>query len=496
MYRQFKGMKKLLVCTLLATVLAGMASCKKWLELKPQNGIVADEFWNTKEQVDASVFGIYTSMQGLVESFFIWGEARTDNVLPGFRASQDEFDIVNLNMLSNNRFIRWNGFYQTINYCNTLIELAPGVLQKDETLTEAQLNRALGEALAVRSLMYFYLVRSFRDVPLKLDATLSDQDVANMAKTGSDSILNQIVADLQKAQSFVPLTYGNSVSDKGRITRYAVNAILADVYLWMDKYTECVAECDKIIKSKSFGLVQGGSFFNEVFLEGNSAESIFELQFDQQRTNPFFNIHTPANRRWSAASHLMDNVYGNDLVNATPINDVRGDNAAFRATDFLIWKYIGANDDGTTIKSIDQMTTNWIFYRYADVLLMKAEALNQLDKPLEASRIVKDIRTRARAIDFKNLDSTSKSGMTTFILDERQREFAFEGKRWYDVLRNAKRNNYERLSLLNDMASYSIPPDRRQAAFNKLKDKNSHYFPIHLDEIQTNKLLVQNPFYK
>lgn len=109
---------------------------------------------------------------------------------------------------------------------------------------------------------------------------------------------------------------------------------------------------------------------------------------------------------------------------------------------------------------------------------------------------MKAIRTRAQAIDIESMDSTSQVSMTTFILQERQREFAFEGKRWYDVLRNAKRNNYQGLSLILDMAAISIPTDRQQAAFNKLRDKNSHYFPIHFEELQTNKLLEQNPFYK
>jgi hypothetical protein len=86
--------------------------------------------------------------------------------------------------------------------------------------------------------------------------------------------------------------------------------------------------------------------------------------------------------------------------------------------------------------------------------------------------------------------------MQDFILQERQREFAFEGKRWYDVLRVAKRNNYERLDLLLNMATMSVPPDKQQSALAKLKDKNSHYFPIYLYELQTNNLLEQNPFYK
>ena len=496
-------MKKILIYTLGIGMLAGFGSCKKWLDLKPQDGIVRDEFWKTKEQVESAVTGIYASMLGstsgdraLAEYFFIWGEARTDMVTPGYKASQDEQDIVNLNMLSTNSFTNWRSFYQTINYCNTVIELAPAVLQSDNTFSQEQLNRAIGEALTIRSLMYFYLVRTFGEVPLKLTATISDQEVAPIAKTSRDTVLNQIVADLKKAEPFLPFTYGNKAFDKGRATRYTVNALLADVYLWMDKYNECVAECNKIISSGRFGLVEANRFFNDVFLEGNSNESIFELQFNAQKLNPFYGMHMPSNRRWLAAAHLSEEVYGIDLVSTVPKIDVRGDETSFLGTDFSIWKYMGADNSGDNFRTFEQSFAHWIFYRYADILLLKAEAINQLDQPLEASRIVKTIRERADALDLEEMDSTSKSGMTGYILKERQRELAFEGKRWYDVLRNAKRNNYEGLHFLLTMANISIPQNRLQAALNKLRDKNSHYFPIYTYELQTNRLLEQNPFYK
>lgn len=489
-------MKKSFIYITFLCLAAGFASCKKWMDLKPQDGIVGNEFWNTKEQVDAAVIGIYTSMQANTEFMFLWGEARTDMVSPEFRAIQDERDIVNLNMLPNNRYVNWRTFYQSINYCNNVIQLAPEVLTKDNTFTQAQLDRAVGEARALRALCYFYLVRSFGEVPLKLKATISDKDIENLPKSSKDAVLAQILDDLKKAETAVPLTYGSNDQDKGRVTRYGVNAMLADVYLWMDKYAEAAAECDKIIASGKFSLVNGANFFNEVFLEGNSRESIFELQFDVQRLNPFYFIHTPANKRWGAAAHLADQVYGIDLVNPVPLVDVRGDKTAFRSTDFSIWKYVGADDDGNTFRAQDQSFANWIFYRYADILLLKAEAINEQNKPLEASRIVKEIRSRASAIDLKPMDSTNKASMSNYILEERQRELAFEGKRWYDVLRNAKRNNYERRQLLLQMATLSLPPDRRQAAFNKLQDNNSHYFPIFFYELQTNKLLEQNPFYK
>ncbi|MEO5683884.1 MAG: RagB/SusD family nutrient uptake outer membrane protein [Chitinophagaceae bacterium] len=497
-------MKRILICCTWLLMLVSFSGCKKWLELKPQDGIVREDFWKTKEQVQAGVTGIYASLLGnsngdvpIPEYLFLWGEARGDMMIPGFRASGDEIDMVNINTLPTNYYINWRYFYQTINYCNTVIELAPAVLQSDNTFSQEQLNEAVAQALALRSLMYFYLVRSFGEVPLKLDATISDQDLAAIPKSSQDTVLNQIVKDLKAAEPNLPLSYGNINTDKGRITRYTANAILADVYLWMDKYNESIAECDKIINSRRFALVAGTSFFNQVFVNGNSAEGIFELQYDAQKLNPFYNMHLASTRRWGAAAHLTEFVYGIDAINAPPKEDIRGAGCAYRASDLTIWKYIGVNAVSNTIRSADQSYAHWIFYRYADILLLKAEAINQLSRPLEASRIVKTIRERANAVDFDGaMDSTSKASMTDYILGERQREFAFEGKRWYDLLRNAKRNNYERLDLLLRAAAYSVAPDRQQSAFSKLRDKNSHYFPIYFYELQTNKLLVQNPFYK
>lgn len=506
-------MKKLLSYTFLLLLMVSASSCKKWLDLKPQDGIVGNEFWQTKEQVAAAVTGIYSSLlhhtissnnpvahiTAPVESFFLWGEARTDMVAPGFAASADELDLVNMNILANNRYNNWRMMYQTINYCNTLIELSPKVLENDKTFTQEQLNSAIAEAKTIRALLYFYLTRTFRDVPLKLDATVSDENIQPIAKSSAEVVLAQIVKDLKEAEPNLPVSYGSQDSDKGRVTRYAANAILADVYLWMEKYTESVAECDKIINANRFGLVGGGqSIFNELYLDGNSSESIFELQFDQQKLNPFYNMHHPQVKRWGAATHLMDQVFGVDDPNTVEVEqDLRSIGTSLRASDFTIWKYIGANSSATSIRSFDQSYAHWIFYRYADVLLMKAEAINQLDQPMEAARLVTTIRERAKAFDFSTtMDPTSKSAMEEYILQERQREFAFEGKRWFDVLRNAKRNNYQNIRYLLEMAAMSIPVDRQQAAFNKLRDPNSHYLPIFLYELQTNKLLVQNPFYK
>jgi hypothetical protein len=483
-------------------VLAG--SCKKWLDLQPQDGITGAEFWKTKEQVQAAVNGCYASLLGsptnsrpLAEHLFLWGELRADMIASTVNTTNEEIDVINVNIQDRNSIANWRTVYQTINYCNTVIDFAPAVLQNDPTFTQEALNRSLAEAKTIRALMYFHLARTFGDVPLKLKATSSDQEVQPMAKSTQDSVFKQVLKDLNEAEPAVVITHGNQAADKGKVTKYLVNAIQADVYLWMENYDACITACNKVINSNRFGLIDGTSanvWFTTLFATGNSNESIFELQFDRQKLNTFFPFFI-TNRRFQASSVVMDEIYTVDFVN--PDNkDIRADGAAVRSTDNAIWKYVGLNN--TALRAQEESYAHWIVYRYADILLMKAEALNQQGNGQQALDFVYTIRARARALAATDdaPDPNDKIAVEDFILKERAREFAYEGKRWYDLLRHAKRNNYQRKSILLDMVSTTVPPDRQQSAIAKFRDVNSHYLPIFYFELQTDRLLVQNPFYR
>lgn len=515
-------MKKLNYIFLVLVGMITTQSCEKYLTLEPQDGIIKEEFWKTKEQVKASVFGIYSSMMesssgsynsttyvpSMAELLFVWGEGRADNVTTATATGMDDIALTTANIQPTNVNANWRPFYRTINFCNTLIEKAPEVLKTDNTFTQQQLDNYMSEALAVRALMYFYLVRTFGDVPLKTDATLSDQNITPIAKSTQKEVLDQIVKDLKEAETKAVISFGDNDSDKGRITKYTVNAILADVYLWMEKYPETIAECDKIINSGRFGLIKGAtvngpfieyndSWFNTLYVDGNSNEGIFELQYSTQRLNPFLPIFSAAfsARRWIAVPDLMERVFSVDLTNDQNY-DIRGDRASVSAATSTIWKYVGATQ--TVSRTLDQSSAHWIFYRYADILLMKAEALNENNSGQAALDLVYKVRARANALASTDLTpaANDKNLIQDFILQERSREFCFEGKRWFDVLRNAKRKNYARLPILLNMVAQSVPSNLQQSAQAKFKDVNSHYMPIYLYEMQTNKKLVQNSFYK
>ena len=154
--------------TILAIIIVFVSttSCDDYLDLKPQDGIIREEFWQTKEDIQAAVIGVYSSLLNsppgvgdlpMSQYLFMYGELRGDMIAAGPNVTEDQRDIMNSNIMASNDLTNWAIFYRTINYCNTIIDLAPAVKQKDPTLTQVQLNHFLSEALAIRAYLYFTL---------------------------------------------------------------------------------------------------------------------------------------------------------------------------------------------------------------------------------------------------------------------------------------------------------------------------------------------------
>jgi hypothetical protein len=352
--------------------------------------------------------------------------------------------------------------------------------------------------------MYFYLLRNFKEVPLKLSVTESDTDIEQLPKSTDQEIYQQIISDVKYASENAPETYGNLAEDRGRITKYTAYTILADAYLWMEDYQNCLDACDKVIDSKKYQLFPVGTqqfaWYNSVFFKGNSVEGIFEFQFDDQVTNPFWDMFA-VSAEFKAVDPIAEgDLFGVDVFD--PNNrDIRGNNTSMSEATSAIVKYTNGRTSSTSF-------SHWFVYRYSDVLLMKAEALVWLNpgdeaNNTEAINIVNNLRLSRNALANLNsgtvevpLPTAETEDISKYIFDERSREFAFEGKRWYDILRNAKRNNYENEQLLLDIVAAKAIPSKQQTVINKFKDHRSHYLPIYFTELQANKALVQNPFYQ
>ncbi|BDD11516.1 membrane protein (plasmid) [Fulvitalea axinellae] len=457
------------------------SSCGAWLEVEPQNDITLEDYWKSEKDIRLALNQCYSQLRGQVNTLFLWGDLRGDFVVDGASNHGDYLDyerVLRLEILDNNSLSKWGGIYKVINYANNVIKYAPGVRSSDLTLGKKELNAYLSEAYFLRSLSYFYLVRTFKDVPLQLEPTDTDDVNVVLPKSTEEEVLAQIVTDLEWAERYIPRRYADPDLNRGFATQAAVQALLADVYLWMEDYDKCIEKCDKIINRSDYVLVE---FWRDIFAEGNTIESIFELPYDVARgeKSPLKNVFIKDGAEVLSASTEVGELFTD--------RDIRKINT-------LILRE--GEDNYTIVKPLlvsNVEDANWIVYRYAEVLLMKAEALVQKDQYFEAQLILEEIRERAE-LDVRVIPS-NREVAEDIILEERGMELAFEGKRWFDLLRMAKRNNYQRKEKLIDLMTKGVDPGSVPKWRSLLTDPMSHYMPIHRDELLSNPNLTQNPYY-
>jgi starch-binding outer membrane protein, SusD/RagB family len=508
--KRLTKMNKIKIQILLIVALSLFGSCKDWLSLKPENGVTLQEYWQSEKDVKGAVMGIYASMlsrptssnHSIPELIFEWGELRAD-MTTYYRVLYDYyFYLRNGDINAQSLLSKWNAFYRTINYCNTLLEQAPGVMAKDASFTQEKLNQYRSEALAVRALLYFYLTKTFGEVPLVLEATTSDQAQFRRAKSTRQEISDQIIKDLSEAEKYAVINFGNTAENKGRITLYTIKTIQADVYLWTGANDKCIAACNAVINSGQFNLLErSDTWFSNLYVNKNSNESIFELQYNTNIANPMYAFsENPGYYR--ANVDVMDFLFPSDPYALPDSLDIRGDKCSFRSSkSYSIWKYTGL--DKTTSKTTADIYFNFIIYRYAEVLLMKAEALAAKPDGTDQNRadalaLIKQIRSRAHATAESNEETPNmdSKGLLNFVLSERAREFAFEGKRWFDILRFTKRDNYGHRNILESMVLRSAPSERMVTLLNKYQDTLFHYMPIPQSDIDAGYPdLIQNPYY-
>lgn len=479
---------------LLVLLLFTQISCNEWLDLLPPNGLIRDEFWQSKEDVEAVLMAAYDGLAGMDADLFLHGELRADLLLGGQNQPLNEQNIMESNIYPDNPFCDWSPFYSIINNCNEVIKNGPLVREIDDTFTEFKLRSLLAEAYFLRSLTYFYLVRIYNEVPLALEPFEADNVDFYLPKSTEEEILDQIVSDLVEYREFA-LTEGFPTleSNKGRASKGAFDALLADIELWRFNYEEVIRYVDRIELTEKYELMPSSSWF-EIFYPGNSLESIFELQFDANlnQSNNVFPLVTRFSQRYFASQTAI-NMFS--LDNSQEI--VRGEDATVARIgedEFAIWKQVGQAADGTTTRTgSDQRSANWIIYRYADVLLMKAEALSQLQRYDEALFYLNLIKGRAGLPQVAILNSPL--AFEDAIMEQRALEFAYEGKRWFDLLRLGRRNNFARKEALLEIIVSNVPTTQKRILAAKLTNPQGWYLPVYETEIERNKNIEQNPFY-
>ncbi len=502
-------------CLVAVLCMHTLASCDDWFTLTPESDMVAEDFWRDKKDVQSALGACYRTMieNDFVSRLIVWGEMRSDNVAMGYNMGENETDLMEASIKATNGYASWTIFYRTINYCNAVIENAPGVRDRDPNFSEAELNACMAEAKTIRAFCYFTLVRTFKDIPFVTIPYLDDSQLYETKQTAGDDILRSLIEDLKTVEEYASIEYSENVEHtKGRVTQKALWTLMADMYLWLNDYANCVTYCDKVLETTSnpVALLRGSNYFNPLYSIGNSDESVWELQFD---------INTP--------NYTVRNFYGSsDNVNpyltsadfetmqgemTFSVKDLRRRNAFFRQSGKCpIMKYTAVcsdtEQDLSKLKLSDftygDYTKNWILYRLADLYLMKAEALVEMDG---AANIAEAVSLVSKTYDRANPDleenslsgnSYSQSSARNLVFDERQREFLFEGKRYFDIVRRIRREG----TATAVVRAYLIPKFNvlkisESTALSRLDDMDAIYMPISESELRLNTLLVQNRFY-
>ena len=450
-------------CAAVATLgVLALSSCNDFLTITPTDKTVLEDYWKSKDDVDQMVNGAYKYMtaSGVIERFIVWGEYRSDEVVkyPG-RTSTDLDNIAAVNLLPSSGYNSWADFYKVINTCNLVLEHAPGVMEIDPKFSEGDFKTVRAQMLALRSLCYFYLVRSFRDVPYTTEAFENTNQILRGPQNAPAVVLQHCIDDLLEAEKDIYRygTFGTTDwRNYGLFTRDAVDALLADIYLWRGSMTHnaadyqlCVDYANKVIQSHDayyrsnstgslsgssatdiYHLYSGSNAMENIFQKGNSRESIFEIQFDgsSNSNSSLASYYYQAEENKSdpgifSASKIMGSVEDNATAIAENCmfftkNDYRYWNSCYKVdnadeTNFKVRKMVEnvestispALDDKSkmnekTSRSFTNNNQNWIVYRLTDVMLMKAEALTQLAADDEAQlrqafNIVKAVNDRS-----------------------------------------------------------------------------------------------------
>ena len=553
-----------------------MVSCVDTV-LLPDDKTVDEDFWKTKDEVAQMVNGAYHSMLSadVINRLIVWGDFRSDELnMVSIDANATvnaltEIDAVN--MQTTNTFATWGSLYTVINNCNIVLDKAPEVMEIDPSYTEGDYLTDRSQMLALRALCYFYLVRNFRDVPYSAKSYMTSSQEMNIPQLAPDSVLQLCIKDLEEAETIAldPSAF-TDWRRVGWINRDAVNAILADIYLWLGSvhhdanyYQKCVDYCDKVIASKQaqhtpdrgeiqvneYPLADGREAFEELYIDQNAEESIFELQYNGNSNSnsalcqmyfKYAKNNSPSG--YVRAASIFGTVgTGQPVYTQTGdyrfINNVFEPNTNLEAYDIRKMVSLTALTVNNPVgaagmkrrdesRQYDRFAQNYIFYRLTDVMLMKAEAQVQLavdDDDIrlrQAFNLVQAVNNRS--LYSGNLASDSlkfnyyktRVDLEPLVMTERLRELCFEGKRWYDLMRYNFRHvegieygktlyqqQEEGKEFTRNDATFLNLVTRKYtsgaaAAASKMRTEPYLYMPVNQSDIDVNYNLHQNPAYR
>ncbi|MDR2275205.1 MAG: RagB/SusD family nutrient uptake outer membrane protein [Sphingobacterium sp.] len=495
-----------LAMALVSALLLG--ACNKQLENNLINDTYSDTFWKNEKDFTGAVLGTYGLFRKAMvtnQAFFAWGDTPI-GILTTNEGTLHSDIYTGGSFRMNYREgggLNWTNWYRVVNAANLIIKKLPEV--SDDKFSAGTKSYILGEAYFMRALSYFYMTRVWGDLPLQTEPIETADQAVLKGRTSTEEILKLIIEDGQKASNL--LTW-EGVDDLGRrrANKAAALALLTHATAWQNDYAKTVTYADSLISRTDLFALQAKGNIRNVFKEAEAKENIFVFtNKDAENESAFYN--TDYVNSFSAAvgfitvSSELKGVYVN-MPFATPVYFVTNDKLEelygkdevgdSRKTDFFrkigetktnsLMKYSDIVNKNAATNSDPRVESNLVIFRLADMILLKAEALNALGRDGEALTTVNSIRARAGA---KTLISSTGANLKKDILKERQRELIGEGHAYFDIVRNSWKTNNNNLFI--QLTPWSMEPTRFA--------QKGYLFPIHNDILNSNRLISQNPYW-
>ena len=476
-----------------------LTGCQGLLETQPPDSINSSNFFRSSSDAVAAINGAYQPLQWpKLYNMRMWTtDIVAGNSVVGAGGGTDGIETKNLAdfvTLSDNPGVLdlWRGPWPGILRANLVLQKVPGM-----TLDQSLKNRILGEAHFLRALYYFNLVRFFGGVPKITVPQNPGDNLRPTRATAQEIYTGIIIPDLDTAMALLPPREAYTAADVGRASKGSATGLLAEVYLTLGDWQKVVDLAGQVA---ALGYTLNPEYeWNFDPAHENSPESLFEVQYYGKTSNDFWSNENQA--AWQSTfmgprnSGMVAGGWGWDqptqeFVDAYEPGDKRKDvtllyqggptfdgqayNAAYSTTGYNVRKFLVPKSVAPTY---DADPLNFPVLRFAQTLLSQAEALNELGRTSEAYAPLNEVRTRA---GLPPLSGLSQADFRTAVLHERRMELAFEGQRWFDLIR-VNGGQYG-LDFLQSIGRVNATKDRL-------------LLPIPQAEIDANPNLTQNPGY-
>lgn len=494
---------KIKILVILICLFSGF-SCEEFLTKDPANVIASSEFFQNEQQINQGVISIYSSLQGVYDNHWKFAEQRSDNTTVQFwqanRGPHPIWLMEEFTMDASNQNIApyWNSIYVGIQRANTVLNYIDNVEFSDENIR----NQLKGESHFLRALFYFHLVRLFGEVPLVINQVRSPAEAfLTIEKRNSvEEVYSQIQLDITEAISLLPSNYSDD--NIGRATQGAALALNADMLMTRGDFSGARTELDKLTQS-NYQLL---SNYKDIFdpSNKNNSEIIFDVNYSSKESNPGLGSRFIYNfAPWNSGSQITGHNASTQGLNIPSIELYNAYSDLDQRKNVSIGYFVDPSNVGQGIAMQDTIlycrkydhphpvqgrtSDNCPVYRYAHVLLMLAECINETEGPnMESYNAINAVRERAglEALD----PGLSQNEFRQAVYDEMQLELAFENHRWFNLLRTGKalETMQRHGEIYKDLQPHFATPAYIIEEYKLL-------YPIPQREITLNPNLTQNP---